>query len=94
MIRHIVFFTAKNPEDVDTIYTALRTLETIEGNWTLTVRKNEKIDQIGNDVDIVVYGEFPDEASLEIYKNDPVYHMSTKTVRPLRDKRYAVDIRG
>ncbi len=94
MIRHIVFFTAKNPEDVDTIYAALRTLETIEGNWTLTVRKNEKIDQIGNDIDIVVYGEFPDEASLELYKNDPVYHMSTKTVRPLRDKRYAVDIKG
>jgi quinol monooxygenase YgiN len=94
MIRHIVFFTAKRQEDLDTIFTALKTLETIEGNWTLTVRRNEKIDQIGNDIDIVVYGEFPDEASLELYKSDPVYHMSTKTVRPLRDKRYAVDIRG
>lgn len=94
MIRHIVFFTAKRQEDLDTIFTALKTLETIEGNWTLTVRRNEKIDQIGNDIDIVVYGEFPDEASLELYKSDPVYHMSTKTVRPLRDKRYAVDIKG
>lgn len=94
MIRHIVFFTAKKREDVETIYTALKTLETIEGNWTLTVRKNEKIDQVGNDIDIVVYGEFPDEAALQIYKSDPVYNLSTKTVRPLRDKRHAADIKS
>ena len=94
MIRHIVFFTVKKSEDVDTVYTAHKTLETIEGNWTLTVRKNEKIDQVGNDIDIVVYGEFPDEEALARYKSDPVYHLSTKTVRPMRDKRYAADVEG
>lgn len=93
MIKHIVFFTAKDPKDIDTIYTALKTLETIEGNWTVKVSKNMKIDKIANEIDVVVYGEFPDEAALDRYKDDPVYHLSTKTVRPLRDKRYAVDVR-
>ncbi|MCB1783808.1 MAG: Dabb family protein [Alphaproteobacteria bacterium] len=92
MIRHIVMFTAKSPENVETIYEGLKTLETIKGNWTLTVTKNSKIDRIANDIDVVVYGEFPDEASLSRYKDDPVYQRSTETVRPLRDKRFAVDI--
>ncbi len=92
MIRHIVFFTVSDEENRDLIYTTLKTLETIEGNWTLEVRKNSKIDQIGNDIDFVVYGEFPDEDALQRYKNDPIYEASTRTVQPLRDQRYAVDI--
>lgn len=92
MIRHIVMFTAKNPEDIDRIYTGLRMLETIEGNWTLSVTKNKKVDQIENEIDVVVYGEFPDEESLERYKSNPVYQECISVVRPLRDKRIAVDV--
>lgn len=92
MIRHIVFFNAKNQNDLDTIYTALKTLETIQGDWSLRVYKNAKIDQIANEIDIVVYGEFPDKKALLEYKNDPIYQQSTQKVRPLRNIRYAVDI--
>ena len=92
MIRHIVLFTAKKPEDIDQVYKGLKALEGIKGNWSLSVTKNNKIDQIANDVDIVVYGEFPDKLALQSYKNDPVYANAIKIVRPLRDKRIAVDI--
>lgn len=92
MIRHIVLFTARDAKDLDTIYNGLKLLETIKGNWLLSVTKNNKIDQLGNDIDIVVYGEFPDEAALARYKADPVYQQAIDIVRPLRDKRIAVDI--
>ena len=91
MIRHIVLFTAKEGH-IDNVYKGLKTLETIEGNWTLQITKNEKIDQIANDVDVVVYGEFPDEQALDTYKAHPTYEDAIKIVRPLRDKRIAVDI--
>ncbi len=91
MIRHIVLFTAKEG-NIDNVYKGLKTLETIEGNWTLQITKNEKIDQIANDVDVVVYGEFPDEQALATYKAHPTYEDAIKIVRPLRDKRIAVDI--
>ncbi len=92
MIRHIVMFNAKNPEDIDAIYSGLKMLETIKGNWSLSVTKNEKLDQIENDIDIVVYGEFPDEKALKTYKAHPTYEECIRIVRPLRDKRIAVDI--
>lgn len=92
MIRHIVLFTTQNPEHLETMYQGLKTLETIEGDWLLSVSKNNKIDQIANDIDVVVYGEFPDEASLTRYKADPIYQKAIEIVRPLRDKRIAVDI--
>lgn len=92
MIRHIVLFTARKAEDLETIYNGLKLLETIKGNWLLTVSKNNKIDQLGNDIDVVVYGEFPDEEALTRYKDDPVYQQAIDIVRPLRDKRIAVDV--
>jgi len=92
MIRHIVMFTAKTPEDIDIIYNGLKMLESIEGNWILSVTKNKKVDQIGNDIDVVVYGEFPDEGALKLYKSHPTYQECIDVVRPLRDKRIAVDI--
>ncbi|MGH1457193.1 MAG: Dabb family protein [Alphaproteobacteria bacterium] len=92
MIRHIVLFTAKTPENLDSVYNGLKTLETIQGNWVLTVTKNDKIDQIANDIDVVVYGEFPDQNALTEYKSHQTYNDAIKMVRPLRDKRIAVDI--
>lgn len=92
MIRHIVMFSAKKPEDIDAVYNGLKMLETIEGDWTLTITKNQKLDQIGNDIDVVVYGEFPSEQALATYKAHPTYDECIKIVRPLRDKRIAVDV--
>ncbi len=92
MIRHIVMFSAKKPENVEIIYQGLKNLENIEGDWLLKVTKNKKLDQISNDIDVVVYGEFPDEGALHSYKEHQIYHDTIEIVRPLRDKRIAVDI--
>ncbi|MFP4097599.1 MAG: Dabb family protein [Alphaproteobacteria bacterium] len=95
MIRHIVLFNAKKPgdkENIDAIYNGLRMLEDIKGDWTLKVTKNKKVDLRANTIDVVVYGEFPDEGTLAYYKSHPIYKECTKIVRPIRDKRIAVDI--
>lgn len=92
MIRHIVLFTAKSENDIETIYKGLKLLETIEGDWSLNIHKNHKIDQIANDIDVVVYGEFSNEAALAQYKSHPTYQKAIEIVRPLRDKRIAVDV--
>ncbi len=92
MIRHIVMFNAKNSDDIDAMYQGLKMLETIEGDWSLKVTKNAKVDKIANDIDVVVYGEFPSEDALEYYKSHPVYANCIEIVRPLRDKRIAVDV--
>lgn len=92
MIRHIVMFNANNPEDKERIFEGLKMLESIEGDFHLEVRANIKQDRFGNDVDFVVYGEFPDEASLNAYKHHPIYEECITIVRPLRDLRVAADI--
>jgi len=40
----------------------------------------------------VVYAEFPDRAALAAYKAHPVYDAVTRSVRPLRELRFAADI--
>ncbi len=92
MIRHIVLFSAKDKADIDAVYNGLKMLEGIDGEWLLTITKNEKLDQISNDIDVVVYGEFADEAALARYKAHPTYEECIRVVRPLRDIRIAVDV--
>ena len=94
MIRHIVFFTARDPKDLDAIVEGLELLGTIPHSMHFEVVRNSKVDQIGNDVDVVVYGEFADEAALAAYKAHPTYAEATKRVRPLRELRYAADVRS
>jgi quinol monooxygenase YgiN len=53
---------------------------------------NLKTDQMGADADLIVYGEFEDEAQLAAYKAHPNYQRSIEIVRPLREMRIsAVD---
>ena len=92
MIRHIVFFTAKDGADLDAMVEGLELLGTIPHCDLLEVARNAKIDQIGNDVDVVVYAEFADEAALAAYKAHPTYAAATKRVRPLRELRLAADV--
>jgi len=98
MIRHIVMFSAKNLDDLDTIECGLRNLIRIPQetglNFTIEISRNTKSDQLGNEIDIVVYGEFPDLETLETYKSHPLYEKSTSIVRPLRKLRYAADIKA
>lgn len=92
MIRHIVFFTLKDPGQKADVVARLERLGTIPGSTLFEVRANTKADQIGNDVDIVVYSEFPDLAALAAYKQHPTYAETTRAVRPLRELRFAADI--
>lgn len=92
VIRHIVFFTAKRKEDLDEICAGLQLLGTIPYSSRFEVARNSKIDQIGNEVDVVVYAEFSDQAALDRYKAHPTYAEATRRVRPLRETRMAADI--
>lgn len=92
MIRHIVFFSAKDPADLDRIEAGLRLLQGIEAASRLEVRRNLACDQLGNEIQIVVYGEFADRAALDAYKADPRYAEAIRVVRPLRELRFAADI--
>jgi len=91
LIRHIVFFTAKDPATIDTIVGELKALGTIPGVAHFEVARNSKIDQISNEVDVVVYAEFADEAALMAYKAHPTYAETTRRVRPMRELRFSAD---
>ena len=91
MIRHIVFFTTKSPEHLPAIIDGLKPLGTIPHVAHFEVTGNRKLDQIGNDVDVVVYAEFESEAALKAYKAHPIYAEATRRVRPLRELRLAAD---
>lgn len=91
MIRHIVFFTAAAPDNVDAIVEGLELLGTIPHSTHFEVTRNSKVDQISNEVDVVVYGEFANEAALAAYKAHPTYAEATRRVRPLREIRLSAD---
>lgn len=92
MIRHIVFFTAVSPDTIDAICEGLALLGTIPHSSHFEVTRNTKVDQISNEVDVVVYGEFADEAALAAYKAHPTYAEATRRVRPLREIRLSADV--
>ncbi len=91
MIRHIVFFNARNPEDVSKIAEGLAILGDIPHSDFFEVGINRKVDQLGTDVDVIVYAEFKDEAALAAYKAHPIYQQAIDRVRPLREMRHAAD---
>lgn len=92
MIRHIVFFTAAEADNLDEICAGLALLGTIPHSLHFEVTRNSKVDQISNEVDVVVYGEFADAAALAAYKAHPTYAEATSRVRPLRELRLSADI--
>lgn len=92
LIRHIVFFSARRREDIPAIMTGLSRLGDIPGSTVFEVSLNNKIDPISDEIDVVVYGEFPDEAALLAYKTHPLYAESTGLVRPLRELRFSADV--
>lgn len=94
MIRHIVFFSVKDPAQLEEVETGLKLLEQSPYPTLLEVKRNLRRDLFDNEVDLVVYGEFPDQAALDAYKQDPLYQLSIDRVRPLRELRIAADIEG
>jgi len=91
MIRHIVLFRAKEPKDVDAIRSGLKRLADIPAASVLEVAFNARKDTLSDEIDVVVYGEFSDDAALEAFKRHPIYDETIAVVRPLRDLRIVVD---
>jgi heme-degrading monooxygenase HmoA len=92
LIRHIVFFSAKRPEDVAAVEAGLRNLAGIPHSSHFEVTRNMNVDPLCDTVDVVVYAEFADEAALTAYKSHPTYAETTRQVRPLRELRFSADI--
>ena len=91
MIRHVVLFSAKDEADIDRIIDGLSVLTKIPNVRRLEIARNARIDQIENRFDVVVYGEFDNEAEFAAYKAHALYEESTRRVRPIRELRFAVD---
>lgn len=92
MIRHIVFFSAKRREDVEIIREGLEALGTIPHSTHFEVTLNTKVDPLSDEVDVVVYAEFADDAALAAYKAHPTYAATTARVRPMRELRLSADV--
>lgn len=92
MIRHIVFFSAKRGENVEAIRVGLEALGTIPNSTLFEVSLNTKVDPLSDEIDVVVYAEFPDEAALAAYKAHPTYAETTARVRPMRELRLSADV--
>ena len=92
MIRHIVFFSAKDQKDLSVIKEGLQILKDIPGSRNFEVCYNSKRDALSKETDVVVYCEFDDvKALLTRTKSTPLYQESIGRVRPLRDLRIAAD---
>lgn len=92
MIRHIVFFSARRREDVEAIRSGLEALGSIPHSTLFEVSLNTKVDPLSDEVDVVVYAEFRDDAALAAYKAHPIYRETTAKVRPLRELRFSADV--
>ena len=90
-IRHVVFFSAKNKEDISRIRDGLNMLRDIPHSQTFEVSENKNVDALSGEVDVVVYAEFKDDAALQAYKAHQLYQDSIAVVRPLRELRIAAD---
>ncbi len=91
MIRHIVLFRARDPKDARAVRDGLRYLHAIPSATLLEVEFNARKDAWSDEIDVVVYGEFEDEAALDAFKAHPVYEETIRLVKPMRDLRFAVD---
>lgn len=92
MIRHIVFFSAKDPKDIETVRAGLARLAAIPHASRFEVSLNRKTDPLSGAIDVVVYAEFADDAALRAYRAHPVYIETTRIVKPLRELRFSADI--
>ncbi|MEM8538263.1 MAG: Dabb family protein [Pseudomonadota bacterium] len=90
-LRHVVFFTAKDPVDLPRIIAGLNILAGIPHARHFEVRENTHADTLSGRVDVVVYAEFESAEDLAAYKAHPLYQDAIDAVRPLRDMRVAAD---
>jgi quinol monooxygenase YgiN len=91
LIRHIVFFSARDRNDVERVRAGLTELARIPHSQFFEVALNSKVDPLSDEVDVVVYAEFADQAALAAYKAHPLYAATTAKVKPLRELRFSAD---
>lgn len=92
MIRHIVFFSAKHGQSAQAVRDGLQALGTIPHSTLFEVSLNTKVDPLCDEIDVVVYAEFTDEAALAAYKAHPTYAETTAKVKPMRELRFSADV--
>ncbi|WP_019170414.1 Dabb family protein [Pseudaminobacter salicylatoxidans] len=92
MIRHIVFFSVREGEEVETVRAGLMALADIPHADHFEVTLNTKVDPMCDAIDLVVYAEFIDAAALAAYKAHPLYTETTRKVRPMRELRFSADV--
>ncbi|MDA8585162.1 Dabb family protein [Rhodobacteraceae bacterium] len=90
-IRHVVFFSAADENDVERIVNGLSLLEGIPHASMFEVVKNSRVDELSKEIDVIVYAEFVNDAALKAYKAHPIYQQAIDVVRPLREIRIAAD---
>lgn len=92
MIRHIVFFSVKEGQDIETVRKGLERLATIPHSDVFEVLPNSRVDPMCDRIDLVVYAEFKDEEALFAFKKHPTYDATTQYVRPMRELRFSADV--
>jgi len=92
LIRHIVFFSAKRKDEVEAVRSGLMALAEIPHSSLFEVSLNTKVDPFCDEIDVVVYAEFKDEAALAAFKAHPLYAETTAKVRPQRELRFSADV--
>ncbi|MHA6644581.1 Dabb family protein [Mesorhizobium sp. A623] len=94
MIRHIVFFSVKRKDEIEAVRSGLMSLGKIPHSSHFDVAYNTKVDPFCDQIDLVVYAEFEDEAALAAFKAHPLYADTTAKVKPMRELRFSADIKA
>lgn len=90
-LRHIVLFSSKHPDNIELMIEGLSMLKDIPLASHFEVCRNRNDDRYSNEIDVIVYAEFPDADALAAYRAHPIYEKCVEIVRPLRDMRVAAD---
>ena len=91
MIRHIVFFSVRDKSEMERVRAGLMELGRIPHSQFFEVALNSKVDPMSDEIDVVVYAEFADQAALSAYKAHPLYAETTAKVKPMRELRFSAD---
>ena len=92
LIRHIVFFSARRKEDVEAVRTGLLALGNIPHSSLFEVTLNTKVDPLSDEVDVVVYAEFADDARWPPTRRTRSMRRPPARSNLLRELRYSADV--
>jgi len=94
MIKHIVFFSAKDQKDIPVIKEALLGYRNIPSVSNLEVHENLKKDDDSSEIDIILTVEFESLEDMDEYKKHPIFKEGINTIRPLRNLRFVADFKS